>query len=187
MAATGMTFFPRERRRMSRARVATIALTVAIVGIAAAAACGGNSGAPSSGGAPKLAGTAIPTVPLPTPTEVVCSPPAQLAIPANFPAEIPLPPDYQVWSVTTSPNLIVIGRTTPSITPGSLDVPRGVVARDLLTAFVGRGWTPKLNQVDGRDYNLTSPDGRILHFNAIERPECGGIVQLTFDVKWVTP
>jgi len=171
---------------MSMARKAAIVLAAVVVGMAAA--CGGGSNANPNSDGPKLAGTPIPTVPLPTATEVVCSPPAQIAMPANFPAEIPLPSDFQVWSVTTSPYLTVVGRTTPLIDPESREVPRGVVARNLLTTLVGQGWTPQFNQhVDGRDYDVTSPDGRTLHFNALEKQECFGSVQLTLDVKWVTP
>jgi hypothetical protein len=109
-------------------------------------------------------------------------------MPANFPAEIPVPPDYQVWSVTTSPYLTVVGRTTPPIDPARHEVPRGVVAQSLLDILVGRGWTAQINKhVDGQDYDVKSPDGRVLHFNALEKPECFGSVQLTYDLKWVTP
>lgn len=172
---------------MSMARPVAIALAVVAVAMIAAA-CGGGASDTSTDGGPKLAGTPIPTVPLPTPTETVCSPPTPMTLPADFPAEIPVPPDYQVWSVTESPYLTVVGRTTPPVSPERDEVPHGVVAQSLLDILVGRGWRPSINKgIDGLDYNVTAPDGRVVHFNALNKPECFGSVQLTYDLKWITP
>jgi len=50
-----------------------------------------------------------------------------------------------------------------------------------------RRWRGKINQgVDGQDYDLTAPDGRVMHYNALAKPECGD-VQLIYDLRWVIP
>lgn len=159
-------------------------LAVAVMVIAAlAAGCGGGGG--SDGGGVKLAGSPIPTVSPVPPTPAICAPATPLTLPASFPQEIPVPEDYVVWAVETTPFLHVVGRTTPPIEQNN--PPHGVVAAALTEKMGARGWRVQLNpRIDGQDYDLTSPDGRVMHFNALNEPECGD-VQLVYDLRWVTP
>jgi hypothetical protein len=158
-------------------------VAVLVIG-ALAAGCGDGDG--GGGGGVKLAGSPIPTVsPLP-PTPTICAPSTALTLPASFPKEIPVPEDYVVWAVETAPSLHVVGRTTPPVGPG--DAPHDRVASALGQKMAARGWRVQLNpNVDGLDYDITAPDGRVLHTNALNKPECGIDVQLTYDLRWVTP
>ncbi|MBI5284236.1 MAG: hypothetical protein HY874_03995 [Chloroflexi bacterium] len=160
-------------------------LVVAVVVIAALAAACGDGGGEIDGVGVKLAGSPIPTVSPVPPTPVICAPATPMSLPESFPKEIPVPEDYVVWAVETVPYLHVVGRTTPPFDQGN--PPHGIVADALNQKMGARGWRGKLNQgVDGGDYDLTAPDGRVMHFNALPKPECGD-VQLTYDLRWVTP
>lgn len=167
----------------SRVRIAA----VAIVALLLLAACGGAKTSGTSG-LPTLVGTAIPTVsPIP-PTAAVCTPPEGLTLPGNFPGDIQVPPDFTVFSVKTTPYLQVIGRSSPPFDPNRLEAPHGIAAFAIVSQFRDKGWTAKYNdKADGEDYDLTNPDGRVVHFNSLPRPDCSGVVQLTFDLKWITP
>src|SRR5690242_5252594 len=90
------------------------------------AACGGGSGR-SSSGIPTLDNAQIPTVPAAIPTAPTCDTTANIPLPANFPSDIPVPPGYKVWSVSTSPYLHVDGRLVP-VNNGHNEPPKGMVS-----------------------------------------------------------
>lgn len=170
---------------MSRSRAAMAALTAVV--LAASAACGGGKDTGRSV-IPTLAGTPIPTVSPVPPTAAVCTPPEPLTLPANFPSEIPVPPDMTVFSIKTTPYLEVIMRVPPPRDPGRNEPPHGIAADAIVSRLSQAGWRAAFHdRVDGLDYDITSPEGHVLHFNSLPRHECSGAVQLTFDVKWVTP
>lgn len=146
----------------------------------------------SGGGAelvPTLVGTPLPTAsPIP-PTPVVCSPPEPLTLPPNFPPEltVAIPPDMTVYSIKTTPYLQVIGHAPPQYDPNRSEPPFGIAAFAVVQQMEGLGWTAKLNQkADGADWTFTAPDGRMLHFNALPKPKCSGVVELTYDLQWIT-
>jgi hypothetical protein len=170
---------------MSRSRAALV-LFAAMAMILSAGCRGGKDTGPSL--IPTLAGTPIPTVSPVPPTAAVCTPPQPLALPANFPSEIPMPPDLTVFGVKTAPYLEVIVRVSVPIDPGRNEPAHGIAADAIVSRLNEKGWRAALHdRIDGLDYDLTSPEGHVLHFNAISRPECSGVVQLTFGVKWITP
>jgi hypothetical protein len=106
-------------------------------------------------------------------------------LPANFPAEIPVPPNFIVWSMEQSPHLKVVGRVMAPLEPPN--PPHGVVADALVRLLEEKGWRTKFNEhVDGVDYDMTAPDGRVLHFNTLTKKECANVVELTYDVQWIT-
>lgn len=164
-------------------------IALAAAGAIVAVACGGGGGGKQEDVSliPTLAGTAIPTVsPIP-PTQAVCTPPAQLALPASIPSDVPIPPDYVVWSVSTSPYLHVEGRVAP---PARRDEPgKGIVAAAITGRMLEMKWRFTLNAgADGQDYNFSTPDTppREGHFLAATVPGCPGQVQLNWDFKWIT-
>jgi hypothetical protein len=165
----------------------SVALGALIVALPACGG-GGDGGGGTAGGVPVLAGSPIPTVALPTPTPPICTPPAQLDVPANFPQEVPLPPDFVTWSVSTTPHLQVVGRVTPpEVDPRAGIAPQFLTVRAIVDRLKDLGWTRRLNQrVDGEDYDLFAPDGRSAHLNVVEK-ECPGQVQITYDFNWITP
>jgi hypothetical protein len=158
-----------------------------MLALAASAACSGSKDTGPSL-IPTLSGTTIPTVSPVPPTAAVCTPPQPLTLPANFPSEIPVPPDMTVFSVKTAPYLEVVMRVSPPSDPGKNEPPHGIASDAVVSRLNAKGWRATFhNHVDGLDYDLTSPEGHVLHFNSISRPECSGVVQLTFGAKWVTP
>ncbi len=173
---------PAAKKLLQSRRLLT---TVAALLVMLSAACGGG-GKSANNGAPVLAGTEIPTVsPVPA-TVASCAPPQQLALPANFPREITVPPDYVIWSVETTPHLRVVGRVTPPASPTS-EVPKGVVADAILAEATAGGWQLRLHQgPEALDYDFTLPDGREGNFTSGTAPGCPGQVILTFDANWVT-
>lgn len=164
-------------------------LAFAVAGLMACvlvAACSGDGGS-SLRGAPTLRSSPLPTVEPPSPTPPICEPGESVAVPENFPSdEVPIPPDFVGWEVTTEPHLRLVGTVSP---PEDVSLPpHGVAIRPIVDLLRGQGWTPMLNpRVSGQDWDLTAPDGRVLHVNASVMPECPGQVRLTYDVYWVTP
>lgn len=170
-----------------RNRLLTGVLLVLVLSAAVTAACGSGSKKTAPGGGLVLVGTVIPTAPPATLTPAVCKPPAALSLPANFPADFPVPPDFVVWSVETSPHLHVEGRASPPPAANG-EPPKGVVANALVTRGTAMGWQfATRNHIDGQDYMFVTPDGRTGHFNANQAPAgCEGQVILVLDADWVT-
>ncbi|MDP9238471.1 MAG: hypothetical protein M3P30_13940 [Chloroflexota bacterium] len=167
-------------------------LCAGLIGLSllAAIACKSDKSGGGAGLIPTLAGTAIPTVSPVPPTAVVCTPPEPLTLPPSFPAELAvvIPPDMTVYSVNTTPHLQVIGRVPPPFDPNRNEPPFGIAAFTVVQRMEGIGWAPKINQkADGADWTFTAPDGRMLHFNALPKPQCSNVVQLTYDLQWLTP
>jgi len=146
------------------------------------AACGGGGG-DEPNGVPTLAGTPLPTVTaVPTPTPV-CDPPQALALPADFPPEVPVPPGFVVWELSRTPYLHVVGRVVPP--PDQRLTPNAVLLQAILDHANANRWHLFANsQVDGVDYTFTLPDGRQGHVNVNVAP-CPGQAQLTWDLFWV--
>jgi len=159
----------------------TAALAGALLAAAAVAACGGGGDQPA--GVPTLAGTPLPTVTaLPTPTPV-CNPPQQLALPADFPPELPVPPGFIVWELSRTPYLHLVGRAVPP--PDERLTPNAVLLQAILDHANANRWRLYANShVDGVDYTFTLPDGRQGHLNVNVAP-CPGQAQLTWDIFWV--
>lgn len=161
------------------------AALVLLAGAAAFASCGGN-GDDDFDVVPTLAGTPIPTAAIePSPTPV-CDVAAPLPVPANFPADVRLPPDYKIASIETAPHLKVVGRATPP------QPKKGTVASELAVsmqdALRSRGWALTLNpRTAGQDYTLTAPDGRTGHFNVQIVPGCPAHAELLVELFWITP
>ena len=173
------------RSRRSIGIIITLVLAVFV-----AAGCGGGGKPAPQDGRIVLAGTEIPTVsPVPPvpPTPVVCSPPASLSMPANFPRDFPVPPDFVVWSITTSPHLHVEGRVSPPRSSNREPL-KGIVANSIVTRGAAMGWKFAIrDHIDGQDYTFSTPDGRTGHFNANQAPfGCEGQVVLILDADWVT-
>jgi len=168
------------------ARILTLALALC-AGAAVLAACGGGSSGPSAG-VPQLVGTEIPTAVLPTPTPPICTPPANLALPAAFPDEIRsvVPTDFVVWSVQTAPNLIVTGRAMVADESGKNEPLYGIAVQAIKEKVIALGWPPRINvEVSDTDITATAPDGRVLHFFTEPRDECPGQVYVVFDLQWI--
>lgn len=164
----------------------SLALLVLTLGMLFAAGCGKKANNSPVGAT--LAGTDIPTVSPVPPTAAVCTPPELLTLPANFPSDIPIDPNRVVFSIRTQPYLQVIVRVTPPVDPAVNEPPHGVAADAVLQRLNQAGWKAQLNpRINGIDVNLTNPDGRVLHFHSIPRPDCPGVVELTYDVQWIKP
>ena len=88
-------------------------------------------------------------------------------VPADFPkADVPVPPDFVLWSVTRSPYLHLVGTVAPPDDPSGRH-PWDVVSQAIIGLMQQHGWTFSLNtQVEGADYDFTSIDGRSGHFYA---------------------
>lgn len=168
------------RRKAGLVAIAMCAISLAV------AACGGDGGA-TVRGEPTLRSSPIPTVPLPTATPVDCSLPEGLEMPADFPDEIPVPPEFIATEIEREPNLRVTGLAMPPLT--GREPEHGVVIAGVLDGLqIRRGWTAAFNQrIEGLDYTVTAPDdGRQLHVNASRRVGCPGHVVLLYDVLWLT-
>jgi hypothetical protein len=135
----------------------------------------------------RLAGTPFPTV-TPEPTIApVCSPPVELAMPPDFPADvtIPDPGKFKVWEVSTDPHLRVVLRAErPGVPSVDLyrDAERGLLDR-MLPNFTLRH-DPNVN---GVAYNFTAEDGRAGHVQLLPVAECDGQVLYIYDIYWITP
>jgi hypothetical protein len=160
-------------------------LALLVPAIALAACGGGDSG---TSGIPTLAGTPYPTVPAVIPTEPICTTTAVIPMPPNFPSEIPVPPGYTVWSVSTTPYLHVEGRVTPPDT-GTRQVPKGIVSDAINYNLQRANWTLKFNpQHDGLDFEFFSADDtKHGHYDADHAIGCPGQVVLIYDIFWLTP
>lgn len=159
---------------------------LALCAAALMAACGGGDDGPSVRGAPTLRSSPLPTVAPPSPTPPICEPDEPLDLPASFPAgEIPVPPDLVVWEVETEPHLRVYGSVSP---PQDASLPpRGVVAAAVVSRLVETGWQAQLARGTAQDYDITSPDGRVLRFMVTEPLECPGQVRVLYELPWITP
>jgi hypothetical protein len=163
-------------------------LAVALCACAAALAACGGGGSGTTAGVPELVGTEIPTAVQPPPTPPTCAPPANLSLPSAFPNEVRsiVPPDFVVWSVQTSPNLIVVGRSMPSNDTGKNEPLYGILAADIRSKVTALGWPLRINvQVSLTDTTATAPDGRVLHFFTGEQVDCPGQVRVVFDLQWI--
>lgn len=149
------------------------------------AACGGDDA--SSPSVPRLANSPIPTVTAGEGVTAVCSPVAAQPLPSDFPAtEVVVPPDFAVWSVERAPHLRVVGTVNPPPDANGR-APWNVVGDALIANLQGAGWTVALNdKIEGRDYDFTAPDGRTGHFLAQPRSGCFPVVDLTYDINWIT-
>lgn len=165
---------------------AVIAIAAFLGAITGGVACGGGSETATSGG-PQLASSPIPTVTPAEPTVTVCGPATELTLPADFPTDqVVVPPDFVVWAVERSPHLRVIGTVNPPADANGRP-PWTVVADALTNRLQAAGWKLALNQqIEGRDYDFTSADGRSGHFLAQPRIGCSGAVNLTYDINWIT-
>jgi hypothetical protein len=109
-------------------------------------------------------------------------------LPANFPADIPVPPEYKVDEVQTEPFLKVVGRATP---PNPGRAAYGAVHDALVANLTERGWTlefaPRSEGADGAHVIMTHPDGRNGRYRSQSIEGCVGEVLLTYELNWVTP
>jgi hypothetical protein len=159
-------------------------IVVALWGVAFAA-CGGDDGTQAVTGTPVLRSSPIPPVsPVASPT-AVCDTPALASMPANFPADVPVPPEYKVDSVETAPYLKVVGRASPP--PGGPAY--AVVFEELQRRLIESGWRPTLDpEGEGVRINFVrEDDGRSGFFRVVPVADCQREVTLSYELSWVTP
>jgi hypothetical protein len=161
------------------ALAAFVALSIALSG------CGGSDETDATSGTPALRNTPIPSVAIAPTATPVCDPPAASAMPANFPADVPVPPGYKVDAVETAPHLKVEGRVLP---PPAGKIPYGVVSDALTDNLTSRGWRlERLPQGDGITMQFTGADGRSGTYHVLPVVGCTAEVQLTYELDWITP
>jgi hypothetical protein len=166
-------------------RLSAVTLIVLAFAGAALTACGGDDETSATTSTPVLRSSPIPSVePVASPT-AVCDPPAQATLPANFPTDVPVPPEYKVDGVETTPHLRVLGRALPP----PAGVAYALVFEELHRRMIATGWdTSRASRVDGAriDFNWEE-DGRAGFFHAIPVEGCVQEVHLIYEFFWITP
>jgi hypothetical protein len=145
-----------------------------------AAACGGGDDDGSN--VPVLQGT-----PLATATPPTCTVNEPLALPANFPADVAVPPNYLIETIETSPGLKLEGRIDPP--PDSAGVLSPIQVLEVAIEDNMPGWTFGENESPGGlDYTFTHPDGRTGSYISDLVDGCPPYhLSLSYDIPWVTP
>jgi hypothetical protein len=148
------------------------------------AACGGGD---ANSLVPELEGTPLPTATQVPPTEAVCEIAAPVPLPANFPADVAVPPNYVVSSVETMPYLKSDGIVVPPPDPDGVRGPLAMLEFAIVDNMRAT-WTFEVDPfADGRGYTFTSQDGREGGFFAAPLAGCPDTVTLRYEIKWVTP
>jgi hypothetical protein len=156
-----------------------LALVAGAVVVTAAACGGGDSG---NDGVPQLEGT-----PLPTATPPTCTVTEPLALPANFPADVAVPPNYLISSIDTEPLLRLEGRIDPPADPTGVRSP--IQMLEFAIADNMLDWTFGENQsVGGLDHTFTHPDGRSGRYTSGLVDGCPPYhLSLSYEIPWITP
>ena len=165
--------------------MARFALAAVIVAALAFNACGGSDETDATAGTPALRNSPIPTVVVEPTATPVCDPPAASSMPANFPPDVPVPPEYKVDRVETAPYLKVEGRVTPPETRGPA---YGTVFQAIQGNMIDLGWSvQRSGEGDGAHVTFTTSDGRSGSYTAVPVLGCTEEVHLTYELNWITP
>jgi hypothetical protein len=165
--------------------IARFALAAVCITALAFSACGGGDETDATAGTPALRNTPIPTVVVEATATPVCDPPAASSMPANFPADVPVPPGYKVDAVETAPHLKVVGRVIP---PESRTAAYGTVFQAILDNMISQGWSAQRESGgDGARISFQDNQGRTGRYSALPVLGCTREVELTYELDWITP
>ena len=159
---------------------AWLAACAVVLAACAGVACGGDDD--SRPLLPRLEGTPLPTV-----TPINCAVASPVDLPAEFPSELAVPPNYEVAVVETAPFLKVTGRLqTP---PDEIQLRPPMVLLATAIADNSPAWTFGPNQsTDTLDITFTHADGRAGRYTALPIRGCRpDQLELTYEIPWVTP
>jgi hypothetical protein len=175
-----------------RKRFILAACAVSMLGILAAACDGGTDEEPAVALRPELIGTPLPTATAPPPTPVICDVPEPIPAPPNIDSDVVFPAGFAIESLETTPHLKMLGRASvlsdPALAPEELSIGPTQLFERRVVGKMRDLWRTQLNSgVSGRDYTLSSADGRVLHLNFVDVGACPEHGYVLYEFFWITP